>query len=168
MLIALVAVSLLPPGELAVSDAPLALVYQQATGSPPVFISLIGLAAVLNGALVQIVMASRVLYGMASQGWIPAPLAAVNAYTRTPLRSTSMITVIILILALWLPLLTLAEITSLITLVVFSLVNLSLWRIKLRDPHPAGIAVFPSVLPLTGFFLSLGFALFQLWQWLDL
>lgn len=167
MLIALVAISLMAPAELAASDAPLALVYQQATGRAPVFISLISLAAVINGALIQIVMASRVLYGMASQNWLPDWLATVNPATRTPLHSTVLITIVILILALWLPLLTLAKITSLITLFVFSLVNLSLWRIKQRDPRPLGIAVFPSWLPLAGFLCSLGFALFQLWQWLS-
>jgi len=165
MLIALVAVSLLAPKELAASDAPLALVYQQATGKAPVFISLISLAAVINGALIQIVMASRVLYGMASQNWLPDWLATVNPYTRTPLHSTVLITIVILILALWLPLLTLAKLTSLFTLLVFSLVNLSLWRIKQRDPRPVGITVFPVWLPIAGFICSLGFALFQLWQW---
>jgi amino acid transporter len=165
MLIAVLAVSLLPAQQLAASEAPLALVYQQATGQAPVFISLISLTAVLNGALIQIVMASRVLYGMAAQGWIPARFASVNPLTRTPLFSTLMITAAILVLALWLPLVTLAEITSLITLLVFSLVNLSLWRIKRRDPRPLGISVFPLWLPVAGFCFSFGFALFQLWRW---
>jgi len=168
VLIALIAVSLLAPAQLAASDAPLALVYQQATGKEPVFISLISLAAVINGALIQIVMASRVLYGMASQGWIPAQLATVNPYTRTPLHSTLLVAGAILLLALWLPLITLAKITSLITLLVFSLVNLSLWRIKQRDPRPPGIAVFPQWLPVAGFLFSLGFALFHLWRWIGL
>jgi len=167
MLIALIAVSLLAPTELAASDAPLALVYQQATGRAPLFISLISLAAVINGALIQIVMASRVLYGMASQHWLPDWMASVNPYTRTPLHSTVLITLVILVLALWLPLLTLAKMTSLLTLLVFAIVNLSLWRIKRRDPRPVGIAVFPLWLPVAGFFCSLCFALFQLWQWLS-
>jgi amino acid transporter len=167
ILIALVAVTLLAPEVLGASDAPLALVYQQATGREPVFITLISLSAVINGALIQIIMASRVLYGMAAQGWIPAVLARVNPSTRTPLRSTLLITVLILVLALWLPLLTLAEITSLITLVVFSLVNLSLWRIKRHDPRPPGIIVFPRWLPMAGFLFSFAFALFQLWRWME-
>lgn len=166
MLIALVTVSLLVPEDLAKSGAPLALVYQKATGEAPVFITLIGLSAVINGALIQIVMASRVLYGMAAQGWIPESLAAVNRHTRTPLRSTLLITAIILAMALWLPLVTLAQLTSLITLIVFSLVNLSLWRIKRRDPEPVGIATFPLWLPVAGFLCSAAFALFQLWRWL--
>ncbi|MCW8828895.1 MAG: APC family permease [Gammaproteobacteria bacterium] len=164
MLVALAALSVLPPGQLARSSAPLALVFQQATGSEPVAISLIGLVAVINGALIQIIMASRVLYGMAAQGWLPAPLAWVNPRTRTPLRSTVLVSGVILLLALWLPLLTLAELTSLITLVVFSLVNLALWRIKVRDPRPVGIAVFPLWLPVAGALFSLAFVLLQLWQ----
>lgn len=165
MFVAVVAVALMPATELAASEAPLALVYQQATGEAPVFIGLVGLSAVINGALIQIVMASRVLYGMAGQGWIPQWLAAVHPLTRTPLKSTLLIGAVILILALWLPLVTLAKITSLVTLIVFSLVNLSLWRIKQREPAPEGIIIFPVWLPIAGFFFSSIFALFQLWHW---
>ncbi len=165
MFVAVVAVALMPATELAASEAPLALVYQRATGEAPVFIGLVGLSAVINGALIQIVMASRVLYGMAGQGWIPQWLAAVHPLTRTPLKSTLLIGAVILILALWLPLVTLAKITSLVTLIVFSLVNLSLWRIKQREPVPEGIITFPVWLPIAGFFFSSVFALFQLWHW---
>jgi len=167
MLIALVSINLLSPERLAASEAPLALLYEEATGDAPVFIGLVGLAAVINGALIQIVMASRVLYGMAAQGWMPPALATVNPYTRTPLRSTFLVAVITLTLALWLPLITLAQITSLITLLVFALVNLSLWRIKYRDPRPVGVAVFPLWLPVAGCIFSFGFALFQFWSWVS-
>ena len=163
--IAVVSVLQVPVAELADSDAPLALVYERATGQPPVFIGLISLAAVINGALIQIIMASRVLYGMASQGWMPAVLASVNPLTRTPLVATALIGILIMVMALWLPLVTLAEITSLITLTVFSLVNLALWRVKRQDPRPPGIMVFPRWLPIAGFFCSVGFVLFQLRQW---
>ena len=163
--IAIVTVLQVPVAELSGSDAPLALVYERATGHPPVFIGLISLAAVINGALIQIIMASRVLYGMASQGWLPGIFASVHHITRTPLVATVLIGVVTLVMALWLPLVTLAEITSLITLTVFSLVNLSLWRVKRREPRPAGIIVFPSWLPLAGFLCSVSFVVFQLWRW---
>ncbi len=165
MVVAVVAVAVMPPEELAASDAPLALIYQRATGEAPIFIGLIGLSAVINGAIIQIVMASRVLYGMAGQGWIPHGLARVHPFTRTPLRSTLLIGTVILTLALWLPLETLAKITSLVTLTVFTLVNLSLWRIKRHTPRPEGIVLFPLWLPVAGFFCSAGFGLFQLWHW---
>ncbi len=165
MAIATVAVMQVPVSELAGNAAPLALVYEKATGEPPVFIGLISLAAVIGGALIQIIMASRVLYGMARQGWIPSVFANVHPFTRTPLVATTFIGSIILLLALFLPLLTLAKVTSLITLTVFLLINLSLLRVKQRDPQPQGILVFPRWLPVVGFLCSSGFILFQLWQW---
>jgi APA family basic amino acid/polyamine antiporter len=165
LLISTVAVLTVTPAELAASAAPLALVYEQATGREPLFITAVGLAAVINGALIQIIMASRVLYGMARQGWLPAPLAEVNATTRTPLLTTLLMITLILIAALWLPLLTLAEITSLITLFVFAVVNLSLWRVKAKAPLVTGIPLFPRWVPLCGFLFSIAFILFQLWHW---
>ncbi len=163
--IAVVAVLQVPTAELAASGAPLALVYERATGQYPVFIGLISLAAVVGGALIQIIMASRVLYGMSVQGWLPKIFSSVHPMTRTPLLATAFVGAIILVMSLWLPLLTLAEITSLITLTVFSLVNLSLWRVKRRDPRPPGIMVFPGWLPVAGFCCSVSFIAFQLWRW---
>lgn len=165
LLVSTVAVLAVPPAELAASGAPLALVYQQTTGDEPLFITAIGLAAVINGTLIQIIMASRVLYGMARQGWIPAVLGEVNAATRTPIKTTLLLCSMILIAALWLPLLTLAEITSLFTLSVFAMVNLSLWRVKGKQPVVADVPLFPRWMPLSGFLFSLSFILFQLWHW---
>ncbi|MCW8919814.1 MAG: amino acid permease [Gammaproteobacteria bacterium] len=166
LLVATVAVLTVSPAQLAASGAPLALVYAEATGREPHFIASIGLAAVINGALIQIIMASRVLYGMARQGWLPALLGEVHATTRTPLVTTLALATLILLAALWLPLITLAEVTSLITLGVFAMVNLSLWRIKGKEPLVAGVPLFPRWLPLCGFLFSLLFILFQLWHWL--
>ncbi len=163
--IAVVSVLQVPVAELAASGAPLALVYERATGEHPVFIGLISLAAVVGGALIQIIMASRVLYGMSMQGWLPGIFSRVHPITRTPLIATSFVGALILVMALWLPLLTLAEITSLITLTVFSMVNLSLWRVKRREPRPAGVMAFPAWLPVAGFFCSVSFIVFQLWRW---
>jgi APA family basic amino acid/polyamine antiporter len=165
LLISTLAVLTVPPEQLAASSAPLALVYEQATGREPVFITAIGLAAVINGALIQIIMASRVLYGMARQGWLPAALATVNATTRTPVFTSLLMCTLILIAALWLPLLTLAQVTSLITLFVFAMVNLSLWRVKATTPVVAGVPLFPRWMPLCGFLFSVVFILFQLWHW---
>lgn len=167
MLVSTVAVLTVSPGELAASTAPLALVYEQATGREPLFITSIGLAAVINGALIQIIMASRVLYGMARQGWIPAFWGEVNTTTRTPLITTLLMSLVILLGALWLPLLTLAEITSLITLFVFAMVNLSLWRVKGKEPVVVDGPNFPRWMPLCGFLFSILFILFQLWHWMS-
>ncbi|GAB4507921.1 MAG: amino acid permease [Sulfuricaulis sp.] len=164
LLVSLVAVLALPPAELVQSRAPLALIYERATGSAPVLISLISIFAVVNGALIQIIMASRVLYGMSREGWLHAAFGRVHAGTRTPLLATAVATAIVLGLALWLPLVTLAKVTSFIILVVFAVINLSLVRIKFRHPRPAGMRIYPMWIPVAGFLATTGLVTFQLFQ----
>jgi amino acid transporter len=155
-LVTTVAVLVIPPRELAASDAPLSLVFARC-GGPAGVLGTIAIFALLNGALIQIVKASRVLFGLAEQGSLPARLATVNAHTRTPLLATVLATGATLLLALGLPLAVLAETTSTITLVVFTLTNLSLWLVKGRDPSPPGVTIFPRWIPGVGFVVSLGF-----------
>lgn len=69
------------PPELAASDAPLALVSEWLRGGERRVISAIAIVAVVNGALVQIIMASRLLYGLAAQGELPRGLARIGPRT---------------------------------------------------------------------------------------
>ena len=110
--VALVAVLSLPLEILAGSHAPLVLLCQHKTGTDPTLITLVSLVAVTNGALVQIIMDARVLYGLSSRGWLPAFLGIINSRTRTPLRATFLLTTSILIMALWLPLVTLDQFSN--------------------------------------------------------
>ena len=165
-IVAVVSILTLPPVELAGTDAPLAELYRSVTGRQPVVITIISLVSVLNGALIQIIMASRVLYGMSRQGWLPPRLGQVNARTRTPLLATGLVTGLVLLFALWLPLLSLAKLTSYIILIVFSLINLSLWQIKIRAPQPEDIRTIPLWVPVTGFFCSCSFVIYQTVQFL--
>jgi len=160
--VCLVAVLTVTPAQLSASDAPLATVYWQATGNKPVALSVISIFAVVNGALIQIIMGSRILYGMSRQGWLPGVFGRVWRKTQTPLAATAATAGLVLVLALWLPLITLAKATSLLVLIVFSLVNLSLLRIKRRDPRPEGVRVFPAWIPAGGVVASLGLLLLQL------
>jgi amino acid transporter len=155
-LVTTVAVLVVPPEELAASDAPLSLVFAR-SGGPAAALGVIAIFALLNGALVQVVKASRVLFGLADQGSLPARLARVHSRTRTPLLATMLATGATLLLALAFPLAVLAETTSAITLAVFTLTNLSLVLVKRRDPAPAGATTFPSWVPGVGFVVSLGF-----------
>jgi hypothetical protein len=68
---------------------------------------------------------------------------------------------LVLVFALWLPLVTLAKTTSFITLSIFALVNLALWRIKLRRPRIEGIRSYPLWVPVIGFLVSIGFVIMQ-------
>jgi len=159
MLLMVTAVLSLPPAELATSEAPLALIYEFHTGEKAIAISIIGMFAIINGALIQMIMASRVLYGLSSRGQLPDLLGVVHHRTRTPLVATAVATVIVLTLALIGRLASLAETTSVIMLTIFSIVNLALWRIKRRDPHPVDVRIFPTWIPVIGFLVSFAFVL---------
>ena len=161
VLLALVAVIAVPTDLIAASDAPLTLIFSYATGWPAMPITVVGVLALLNGALIQIIMAARVLYGMAVQGQLPKPLGVVNARTRTPITATLLVTAFVLVLALWLPLVTLARATSLIALVIFAVVNVALIALKRREPNPPDIRVFPIWVPAAGFLASTAFALYE-------
>lgn len=137
--------------DLAASEAPLGLVFQTVTGGPPEILSAIAIVATLNGVIIQMIMASRILYGLANQGQLPGILASVNPVTRTPLIATALVAAIVMFLAMAFPLGGLAETTSRITLTVFALVNLALIRIKWRgDEPPKGGFVAKSWVPPIG------------------
>jgi APA family basic amino acid/polyamine antiporter len=123
------ALSVLPPEQLAASTAPLADV-AMAQGYPVAWIGLISIIAVVNGAIVQLIMASRVIYGMASSRLLPEFLGQVNSYTSTPVQATVLCIGITLLLALLFPVASLAQATSIIVLSVFTMVNLALIRIN--------------------------------------
>ena len=157
VLVTLVAVLAMAPEELARSEAPLADLYRRTTGGDPVLISAISIFAILNGALVQIIMASRILYGLSQQGLLPTILGKVHAGRQTPLVATALIAGLVLVLALGFPIEGLAAVTSGITLAIFATVNLALWRLKRRLPAPAGVFQVPVWVPIAGCFVSLGF-----------
>ena len=116
-----------------------------------VAITLIAVIATVNGIIVQIIMAARVIYGLAAQERLPAWLARVNPVTRTPLAGTALVTLAVLALALAFPITRLAEWTSAITLGVFILVCAALARIKRSGaPAPAGTFIVPGWVPYGG------------------
>jgi len=163
VLVAMTAVVGLPLEQLAGSEAPLADMYTHFSGQPATVIIIIGLLSVLNGVLVQMIMATRILYGMSAQGWLHAWFSRIHIVTKTPLNATFVVVSIILLMALSLPLLTLAKVTSFITLIIFTLMNISLWRIKTIEKNYTGFSV-PILIPVIGTFASGGFVAYQLLQ----
>lgn len=155
--VAVIAISVAPIDELAASEAPLSLVYQRLVGVSPAVISGIAIIATLNTILAQMTMVSRVIYGMARQGDLPLVLGNVSPHTGTPLLATGLVTAAVIGLALWFPLMGLAESTSLATLGVFALVNLSLLVVRFRrDKATEGHIRVPIVIPVIGFVSCLG------------
>lgn len=156
ILISVVAVLLMSPQELALSNAPLAMLYEKTTGHSPVIITIISLISVINGALIQVIMASRVLYGMSRKKWLPEKIGEINATTHTPLIATIIIVSFVLFFALLFPLLSLAKITSFITLIIFMSINFALVKIKYSHEDYDGFMV-PIAVPLIGGFSTFAF-----------
>ncbi|ASP32260.1 APC family permease [Labrenzia sp. VG12] len=117
------------------SGAPMARLFEAVSGHSGKPLAATAAIAMVNGILVQIVMASRVLYGMANEGIAPIWFAGVDPVRQTPARATVFVGSVILGLALLFPLVRLAEATSLITLSVFALVNTALFALARRSPE---------------------------------
>ena len=163
ILVSIVSVNAVSPQILSEHEAPLALIYEQLSGFSPSLIAAIGMLAIINGALIQIIMASRVIYGMSNQGWLPSILSNINSTTKTPIYATLITTIIIYIFALWLPIMTLAELTSLFILIIFSLMHLSLLFIKKTQGRPnKNIRQYHFSLPLIGLITNVGFVIFYI------
>ncbi len=136
------------PEALGEAEAPLVHLLSRQGAWAETLITAVGLVAVINGALVQIVKTSRVIYGMADQGLFFPVFARVWSRTRTPVLATLLVGAVIVGLALWLPLTTLAELTSFLILLVFLVIDVGLFVLKRREPTE-GFAV-PMALPLVG------------------
>jgi amino acid transporter len=150
------ALSVLSPTELVASRAPLASVVEQ-QGQSTTWIGLVSMVAVVNGAIVQLIMASRVIYGLAKTQLLPVKLSQIYARTATPVYATVLCIVLTLLLALIFPLGALAQATSFIVLLIFTLVNVALLRIKLKK-IPTNTVQYPFWVPCVGVVMS-GFAL---------
>lgn len=158
------ALAYMTPAELDASRAPLADLYENITGSDPVLLTVVAMFAVINGALVQIIMVSRLLYGMGKRSRLLRPFSLVNRRTRTPVRATVVVAGIVLVLAVWLPVRTLAEYTSGLVLLVFILVNSSLIAVKRVRPVEHGVRVVPAWVPWMGIVTTISLLAFVWWN----
>lgn len=135
VIVAVVVLLAVPMEDLAGSRAPLELAVAEADWVPKGTVALIALIAVPNGILITLVMLARLLYGMARRGWLPRGLARVNARTRIPLRTTFVAGGLALALTASVDFTGLVTLTSGVTLLVFTVVNLALVRLHRHDPH---------------------------------
>lgn len=160
ILVAIASLAVLSVTELAESDAPLAAVFEAATGNGLPIITIIGLFAVINGVLAQIIMSSRVLYGLSREGWLPKLFQVVSKRWKTPYISTFIVSGAMLLGALTLDLSTLAQITSLLLLFIFSIVQLAALRLIRKKRLKLTIWV-----PILGVITNLGVIALQILRW---
>ena len=157
ILVALVAVASLPIDALKSSKAPLSDMYI-AHGGGIKLMSAIAIFAIINGILAQIIMASRILYGIKHPISILKILSRVNAKTKTPVIATLLVSITCLLFTVLFPLNSLAGTTSFIILIVFTLVNAALILTELKLEIKT---VWNFILPTIGIILNLGFLIFR-------
>ena len=144
-----------PMEALTESSAPLTLVFAEAPRAVQTGFAGIAVVATVNGVLIQMIMVSRVIYGMADRGRLPAYFARVSARTQTPYVATVFVTLCILGLSLFLPIDRLAGWTSQIVLCVFICVNLALIAIKHRIKSTINHFSIPLLVPVFGMISSI-------------
>src|SRR6195952_4018938 len=141
IVVAIVAVALVPIGTLEASETPLVEVVKAGAPGLPIekILPFISMFAVANTALINMLMASRLIYGMAKQHVLPPVLGTVHPSRRTPWVAILFTTSIAFGLILYVTafandkaISTLGGTTSLLLLAVFAVVNVAVLVLR-RD-----------------------------------
>ena len=164
VLVSISAVALVPVGNLADEAKGSALTQVVAAGAPDLpfdtIFPFIGMFAVANSALINMLMASRLLYGLANQDVLPRSLGKVHPVRRTPWVSIVFTTLIALGLIIYVvrasgsadgatAIALLGGTTSLLLLCVFTVVNVALLVLR-RNPVDHDHFRAPTALPVLG------------------
>ena len=154
LLVTLTASLVVPTDRLSGSDAPLLEVVEVGPlGISTELFSFIALMAVANSALINMIMASRIVYGMADQGIVARLFARTLPERRTPVAAIVMTTAIAMVLISTGDLSTLADTTVVLLLSVFTIVNVAMLVLR-RDRVEHEHFHAPSVFPVLGALIS--------------
>lgn len=150
MLVAFFTTAVVPLETLAATESDLLEVVRAGARWFPLGVfALISMAAVTNSGLINLMMASRLVYGMSREGIVPASLGRVHAGRRTPWVAIVFTTAVVVGLASWGGVRTLGGTTALLLLCVFTLVNVAVLVLRRR---PVGHDHYraPTVCPVLG------------------
>lgn len=159
VLVSITAVALVPVDQL-VGGEKSALTQVVATGAPGLpfdkIFPFIGMFAVANSALINMLMASRLVYGMSRQEVLPPGLGLVHKTRQTPWVAIIFTTLIAFALITYVVLRSdspvvklLGGTTSLLLLAVFTVVNIAVLILR-RDPVDREHFTTPSFMPILG------------------
>ncbi|HEX2128682.1 MAG TPA: APC family permease [Solirubrobacterales bacterium] len=155
LLVTIGASAVVPTGDLANSSGPLLEVVKQGPlGIPEKLFSAIGLLALANGALINMIMASRLVYGMGRERVLPPQLAAVLPGRRTPWAAIVFTAAIAAVLILTGDLEKLADTTVALLLIVFAVVNVTVLVLR-REPVEHEHFRVPTLVPVLGVCVSI-------------
>ena len=153
VLVSISAITLVSPAELAEGEAPLLKVVSAGAPAFPLGVfGVITMFAVANSALINMLMASRLVYGMSREGVLPRSLGQVHRGRRTPyvaIAFTSLLAFGLVTFVGAVP--ALGGTTALLLLGVFTIVNVAvlvLRKDKVGHAHfrtPTIVAVFGAV-----------------------
>jgi amino acid transporter len=151
MLVAFFTTALVPIDVLREADRDLLEVVRAgAPWFPLVVFSVIAMVAVGNTSLINLMMASRLLYGMSKERALPRVFGLVHVRRRTPWVAILCTTAIALALAGWSGVRTLGGTTALLLLCVFALVNVAVLVLRARPVEHAHFRA-PTLCPVLGF-----------------
>ena len=166
LLVTFTASMVVPTGTLAESSGPLLEVVERGPiAIPTTLFAAIALLAVSNGALINMIMASRLIYGMADQGVMPTVFSNVHPGRRTPWVSIIFTTAIALILLVTIggndeALSTLGSTTVVLLLIAFVMVNISVLVLR-RDEVGHEHFRAPSAFPILGAVVASALLVYQ-------
>jgi amino acid transporter/nucleotide-binding universal stress UspA family protein len=122
-----------------------------------------GLLSTMSALNATILASSRVAFSMGRDRWLPSAMATIHPERRTPHVAILVTGVILIAMALTLPIEAVGSAASLIFLLTFALVNLSVIVLRRKAPGlPRRYKVpFYPVVPVLGMFLNVFLALYQ-------
>jgi basic amino acid/polyamine antiporter, APA family len=151
MAVLFVVLTVMSPEEAAASERPLLEVLTRAGfGLPPWAFAVIALFAIVNTGLANLIMASRLLYGMASDGLLPRSLAHVHPGRKTPWVAVLFAMALCAVLVLSGGTKLMAQTTSLLLVIAFLFVHISLIRLRRRPAPAEPIFSVPGFVPWLG------------------
>jgi basic amino acid/polyamine antiporter, APA family len=151
VLVSISSITLVPPDQLGEGEAPLLKVVQAGAPNFPLWIfGFITMFAVANSALINMLMASRLVYGMSREHVLPAVLGKVHAGRRTPYVAIGFTTLLAFGLITFVGAVpALGGTTALLLLCVFTVVNIAVLVLR-RDPVDHTHFRTPTFLPVLG------------------
>ena len=151
VLVSISAITLVAPEQLGEGETPLLKVVQQGAPDFPLWIfGFITMFAVANSALINMLMASRLMYGMSREHVLPRALGKVHQTRRTPyvaIGFTTMLAFALITFVGEVP--ALGGTTALLLLCVFTVVNVAVLVLR-RDPVNHRHFRTPTILPILG------------------
>jgi amino acid transporter len=151
VLVSISAITLVSPEQLGEGETPLLKVVQQGAPNFPLWIfGFITMFAVANSALINMLMASRLVYGMSREHVLPPALGKVHRTRRTPYIAIGFTTLLAFALITFVgEVPALGGTTALLLLCVFTVVNIAVLILR-RDPVDHEHFRTPTILPVLG------------------